>query len=110
MRDSLGSNLNPSLTTDPKLSSFGNNKEVVGLFQTFSKGNKVQTTSATDFTQDYAEYYIELQYHGTLKADAIESIFIPQSELHNVNMTTLNKFKGKFKIYTEENGKLKEIF
>ncbi|MDR2286205.1 MAG: hypothetical protein LBE04_01825 [Prevotellaceae bacterium] len=106
MQDSLDSKLIPSLTTEPKLSSFGKND---GLFKAFS-GQSIETTSAVDFTKKYAKRYIELQYHGKLGVDAIESIFIPADQLRRVNMTFLNSFRGKFKVYTEENGKLKEVF
>jgi hypothetical protein len=112
MADSLDNkgHLMPSLTSGPKLSSFGDVNEATNLFYDILDGTPIKTGSASDFTNKYARGYIELQYHGKLGVDAIESIFIPHSELYKVNMTTLNRFKGKFKVYTNENGKLKEIF
>jgi hypothetical protein len=113
MTDSLdaredGRLLIPSLTTDPKLSSFD---ETDRLFKEMSRG-KTMTKSATDFTQNYANGYIELQYHGRLDASAIESIFIPEKEFQQINKANLKAFKDKygFKVFTEENDKLKEMF
>ncbi|MDR2814353.1 MAG: hypothetical protein LBB79_06840 [Prevotellaceae bacterium] len=106
MEDSLNSHLIASLTTDPKFSSFGSEDK---LFKEISKGNAIQKASAVDFTKKYASVYIELQYHGKLGVDAIESIFIPANNLHLVDMKVLNKFMGKFKVYTEKNEKLKEV-
>ncbi|MCL1932834.1 MAG: hypothetical protein FWF53_03330 [Candidatus Azobacteroides sp.] len=107
MGDSLGSGLNPSLTTDPKVSSFG---ERVALFNDLSGALK-RTKSAVDFTDKYAGYrsYVELQYHGHLGTDAIESIFIPKQFVSQLDMKILNKYRGKIKFYTEENGKLKTL-
>jgi hypothetical protein len=111
MADSLDNvnDLKPSLTIDPKLSSFGKNTK---LFDAISKGVKIETNSASEFTRSYAsKSYIELQYHGKLGVDAIESIFIPHDELPDVDMAVLNEAKRKFKfdVYTKEKGKLKKI-
>ena len=103
MQDSLDSGLIPSLTTDPKVSSFGYSDM---LFKDLSGALK-NTKSAVSFTKNYARSYIELQYHGHLGVDAIESVFVPKHLVKQLDMKLLNKYRGKIKFYTEENGKLK---
>ena len=106
MMDSLESGLSPSLTTDPKISSFG---EQNSMFGDFNKA-KTYTRSAVDFTNRYAGMFVELQFHGHLDANAIESIFIPNYYEGRLDMKLLNQYKGKIKFYTtDENGNLKTL-
>lgn len=101
--DSLFSGRIPSLTTDPRsTSSFD-----------YNKGNVMSapTSSAVDFTRKISGSYVELQYHGHLGLDCIESIYIPNKVLPDISSSTLRKMKSlKCKIYSDDgNGNLVEI-
>ena len=100
MEDSLSSCLVPSLTTDPKITSFGSyNKSI--LHQTADHASVVESTRA------YASSYIELQYHGKLTLDCIESVFIPEDVLPKISAETLQKMRAtQATLYSEKNGQL----
>lgn len=97
MEDSLGSYLHPSLCSDPKISSFNPyaSKSIVE--------RTIDTTSAIKATEEFARGYIELQYHGMLTPECVESVFIPQSVLRKLNADTLQLIKKSGAIvYSED--------
>lgn len=98
--DSLGSGLHPSLTTDPKISSI--NRWNDGLLH-----KKVDHTDIIKCTRTYAASYIELQYHGMLTLDCIESIYIPDTVLLKLNSATFRvMLEQNITVYSEVGGKL----
>ena len=97
MQDSLGSYLHPSLCSDPKISSFNPyaSKSIVE--------RTIDTTSAIKATKEFARGYIELQYHGVLTPECVESVFIPQDVLSKLNADTLQLIKRSGAIvYSED--------
>ena len=97
MQDSLGSYLHPSLCSDPKISSFNPyaSKSIVE--------RTIDTTSAIKATKEFARGYIELQYHGVLTPECVESVFIPQDVLRKLNADTLQLIKRSGAIvYSED--------
>lgn len=102
MRDSLRSRLHPSLCSDPKISSFD------PYWSRAIVERVADTTSALKATREFAEGYIELQYHGMLTPECVESVFIPQKVLRKLNADTLQLIKKSGAIvYSEDaNGKL----
>lgn len=97
MQDSLGSYLHPSLCSDPKISSFNPyaSKSIVE--------KAIDTTSAIKATKEFARGYIELQYHGVLTPECVESVFIPQDVLRKLNVDTLQLIKKSGAIvYSED--------
>ena len=97
MQDSLGSGLHPSLCSDPKISSFNpyTSKSIVERV--------TDTTSAIKATKEFARGYIELQYHGVLTPECVESVFIPQNVLRKLNADTLQLIKKSGAIvYSED--------
>ena len=103
MSDSLCSGLIPSLTSDPHITSFG----------TYRRGildKKIVSGSVIEATQKWASGYIELQYHGELTIDCIESIFIPEKVLPKLSSHTLELMrKTGATLYSEKNGTLVTI-
>lgn len=107
--DSLGSGLHPSLTTDPKISS-------IVRWNNSLLHEKVDHTDIIKSTYTYASSYIELQYHGKLTLDCVESIYIPDTVLPRLNKSTFRAmYENNINAYTEVGGKLftlnlKEMF
>jgi hypothetical protein len=91
--------IQPTLTTDPGCSSVA--KEYI-----FASNKNI--TSAVDATKAWAEEYIELQYHGDLTVDCIESVFILPETLQKLEKRTIDKMlKAGFPIWTtDETGAL----
>lgn len=90
MQDSLGSGLYPSLCSDPKVTSFDvfggrGGKEIVT--------STADLSSAIDATRKYAMSYIELQYHGQLTLDCVESVFIPRDVVGKLHAGVLDLIK-----------------
>lgn len=97
MRDSLCIRLHPSLCSDPKISSFVPNgsKAIVERV--------TDITSTLKATKAFTRGYIELQYHGMLTTECVESVFIPQSVLRKLNADTLQLIKKSGAIvYSED--------
>lgn len=67
--DSLSCTYQPSLVSDPRSCSFD------ALYKT-PKG-KVQTKDLYKFKQDHISSYLELQFHGDLTIDCVESLTFP---------------------------------
>lgn len=107
--DSLGSELVPSLVTDPKISSIYKWND--GLLH-----KKANHTDIIESTGAYASQYIELQYHGMLTIDCVESVFIPEKVIAKLKKSTFKvMFENKITAYTKVSGKLvtlnlKEMF
>lgn len=80
MEDSLCSGLAPSLTTDPRPSSF-DSKSIIG--------SSLKPKSAIECTKAWAYSYIELQYHGDLTLDCIQSIYIPRDVIPKISDSTI---------------------
>ena len=102
MGDSLDSDLHPSLCSAPKITSFD-------PYESRAIVERVaDTTSALKATREFAEGYIELQYHGMLTPECVESVFIPQGVLRKLNADTLQLIKKSGAIvYSEDaNGNL----
>lgn len=87
LEDSLSSGLAPSRINDPKLTSS-------------SRWNVDSVLKMTDFkdvvgaTRDIADSYIELQYHGDLTLDMVESIYIPWRVRQKIPAATIDKMKA----------------
>ena len=97
--DSLGSGLKPSLVTDPRTSSFYSIDRILR--------NSANHMSAIESTKAYASGYIELQYHGSLTLDCIESIFIPEKVLPKISSKVMDLMRKTGAIlYSESSGKL----
>lgn len=68
--DSLGERFQPSLVSDPKSCSFDN------LYNT-PDNDAIQTHDLAKFKRDHISSYLELQYHGDLTVDCVESLTFP---------------------------------
>ncbi len=99
MEDSLGSGLIPSLCSDPKVTSFTSFSGRSGKAIVTTTAN---TKSAIDATNKFAFSYIELQYHGKLTLDCVESVFIPRDVVPRLNAGVLDLIrKSGAIIYSE---------
>lgn len=98
--DSLSSGLCPSLTTDPKISS-------IYRYNSGILNKKVDHTDIIASTRTYATSYIELQYHGMLTLDFVESIYIPGTVLPKLSSATFRTMlEHNITVYSEVGGKL----
>lgn len=97
--DSLGSGLKPSLISDPKVSSL----QIWNYFKNKTANHK----DIVDSTSKYAGAYFELQYHGKLTLDAIESVYIPASVMPKISKATFRTMQlHNMIVYSEKNGRL----
>lgn len=96
LMDSLGSDLAPSLVRDPKLTS----AYAWGVKKVLEMTNFQDIVEAT---REIARSYIELQYHGDLTLDMIESIYIPWRVREKISPATLEKMRATgAKIFSTE--------
>lgn len=89
--DSLGVRYQPSLVSDPKACSYGD-------FYNTPTSRNIQTTNLVEFKKQHISTYLELQYHGQLTVDCIESITYPYDildGLHNKFLKIAKEFKKK---------------
>lgn len=89
--DSLGVRYQPSLVSDPKACSFDD------LYNTPTSID-IQTTNLVKFKKEHISSYLELQYHGQLTIDCIESITYPYDILdgsHDKFLKIAKEFKKK---------------
>ena len=97
--DSLGAGLTPSYTSDPKVVSSSNAhiNRVLAL---------TETKSAAKATRSLGTSYIELQYHGDLTPDMVESVFIPAPTAKKLSAEAIQKMRDSgAALYThDENG------
>lgn len=84
--DSLGAGLTPSYTSDPKVVSSRNAhiNRVLAL---------TETKSAAEATRSLGTSYIELQYHGDLTPDMVESVFIPAPTANKLSAEAIQKMR-----------------
>jgi len=84
--DSLGAGLTPSYTSDPKVVSSRNAhiNRVLAL---------TETKSAAEATRSLGTSYIELQYHGDLTPDMVESVFIPAPTAKKLSAEAIQKMR-----------------
>lgn len=87
LMDSLGSGLAPSLVRDPKLTS---------AYEWYIKRVLKMTDfkDVVDATRSISSSYIELQYHGDLTLDMVESIYIPWRVKEKIPATTIDKMRA----------------
>lgn len=76
--DSLGCRYQPSLTTDPKACSYDNMSRLYP-----KKGT--QTDDMDAFRSSNISGYLELQYHGKLTVDCVDSVAIPIDIMKDTN-------------------------
>lgn len=89
--DSLGVRYQPSLVSDPKACSYDD-------FYNTSTSRNIQTTNLVEFKRQHISTYLELQYHGQLTVDCIESITYPYDildGLHDKFLKIAKEFKKK---------------
>lgn len=89
--DSLGVRYQPSLVSDPKACSYDD-------FYNTPTSRNIQTTNLVEFKKQHISTYLELQYHGQLTVDCIESITYPYDildGLHNKFLKIAKEFKKK---------------
>lgn len=89
--DSLGVRYQPSLVSDPKACSYDD------FYNTPTTSN-IQTSNLVEFKKSYISSYLELQYHGQLTIDCIESITYPYDILdgsHDKFLKVAKEFKKK---------------
>lgn len=89
--DSLGVRYQPSLVSDPKACSYDD-------FYNTPTSSNIQTANLVEFKKKHISTYLELQYHGQLTVDCIESITYPYDILdgsHNNFLKVAKEFKKK---------------
>lgn len=89
--DSLGVRYQPSLVSDPKACSYDD-------FYNTPTSRNIQTTNLVEFKKQHISTYLELQYHGQLTVDCIESITYPYDildGLHDKFLKIAKEFKKK---------------
>lgn len=89
--DSLGVRYQPSLVSDPKACSYDD-------FDNTPTSRNIQTTNLVEFKKRHILTYLELQYHGQLTVDCIESITYPYDildGLHDKFLKIAKEFKKK---------------
>ncbi len=89
--DSLGGIYQPSLVSDPKACSYDN-------FYNTPTSSNIQTANLVEFKKKHISTYLELQYHGQLTVDCIESITYPYDILdgsHDIFLKVAQEFKKK---------------
>ncbi len=104
--DSLGCTYQPSLVSDPRSCSFDN------LYKTPNSGN-IQTDDLVKFKRDHISSYLELQFHGDLTVDCVESLTYPYDLMesrYSKHLAIAKKWKAAgAKIYYITNGKLCQL-
>lgn len=95
-QDSLGCRCQPSLTSDPKACSFDDMRNV-------PHDTTESVKDLNKFKNNYIWSYLELQYHGELTLDCVESIAFPyditeQSRAHLLQVARQWKARG-VKVY-----------
>ena len=89
--DSLGVIYQPSLVSDPKACSYDD-------FYNTPTSSNIQTANLVEFKKKHISSYLELQYHGQLTVDCIESITYPYDILdgsHDNFLKVAKEFKKK---------------
>lgn len=104
--DSLGERFQPSLVSDPRSCSFDD------LYNT-PMSSSIQTSDLAKFKRDHISSYLELQYHGDLTIDCVESLTFPydlKDPSRSRYLSVAQKWKAKgAKIYYVVNGTLYQL-
>ena len=104
--DSLGEQYQPTLVSDPKSCSFGRMSRA-------PKTRNIDVSNYTDFEGKYISRYLELQYHGQLTPDCVESLTYPYDLLDarkSNELATAKKWKAiGARIFYIKNGQLEEL-
>ena len=108
--DSLGGEYQPSLVSDPRSCSFDD------LSITPTKSS-IKVENFTDFRKQHISRYLELQYHGDLTVDCVESLAFPYDLKNNADTRNIIalpiaekwKAKGVKVYYIDKNFQLKEL-
>lgn len=105
--DSLGESYQPSLVTDPKAVSYDD----MSLRRLPTKGTKVE--NMMDFRDHNINSYLELQYHGSVTVDCVESLTFPYDLTDKAKASMLEVAKKWQKtgaeVYYVKNGKLEKL-
>lgn len=100
--DSLGGEFAPSRVTAPEVTSVKPWGPDAGLDKVLRLR---KFDNIVEITKSLTDRYIELQYHGTLGLDAIESIFVPPDVIPKIKPETLKKMRETgAKLFTEREG------
>lgn len=103
-QDSLCSITQPSLTSDPKASSWD---DIYNLFEYYKYHKKMPTDYNSYFSENLISSYLELQYHGNLTIDCIDSILFPYRPHNATDMEIIKIAKSKgITVYYRLNGLL----
>ena len=105
--DSLGKQYQPSLVSDPRSCSFDD------LYKTPTNAS-IQVKDLAKFKRDHISSYLELQYHGDLTIDCVESltfIYDLNKSSHSKYLAIARKWKaaGAKIYYIDDNGDLKQL-
>lgn len=101
--DSLGESFQPSLVSDPRSCSFDD------LWGTPTTAVE-DVTDLAKFKRDHISSYLELQYHGELGIDCVESLTFPYNLKTSHYKDIALKWKAKgVKVYYIDNDKLYEF-
>ena len=103
LRDSFSAN--GVSKTDNIQMSFGDKYEIKEIMESWAESGHSSRLYHTMFT---IGEYVELQYHGKLTLDCIESVFLPQQTLRRLKPGTFEKIKkvGCIVYTTDVDGKL----
>ena len=104
--DSLGKLYQPSLVSDPRSCSFDDMSDT-------PTSSSIQTSDLAKFKRKHISSYIELQYHGDLTIDCVESLTFPYnlkspSRFRYLSIAQKWKTKG-VKIYYVDGGILYQL-
>lgn len=101
--DSLCEKYQPSLVSDPRSCSFDD------LYKTPTTAKK-DVTDLAQFKRDHISSYLELQYHGELTIDCVESLTFPYNIKTSHYKDVALKWKAKgVKVYYIDNDRLYEF-
>lgn len=104
--DSLGERYQPSLVSDPRSCSFDN------MTRTPTSASE-DITNLAEFKRNHISGYLELQYHGELTVDCVESLTFPydiQDAHHSKFLAVAKKWKAVgAKVYYISGGTLLEL-
>lgn len=101
--DSLCEKYQPSLVSDPRSCSFDD------LYKTPTTAKK-DVTDLAQFKRDHISSYLELQYHGELTIDCVESLTFPYNLKTSHYKDVALKWKAKgVKVYYIDNDRLYEF-
>jgi hypothetical protein len=105
--DSLSERYQPSLVTDPKAVSYDD------MYESKLPVKGTQTNDMTKFRSDNISSYLELQFHGDVTIDCVESLTFPYDLTEKAKSKYLG-FAQKWKsigveVYYVKNGKLEKM-